>query len=361
MPSALDWNNPRVQHELGLADILIFQRNAISPEVYNAMDYWRALGRAVAVDLDDSYPQLPPSNPAFHYWIRNRTDLPVEPVEALREGLKHADALTSPSKTLLGDWADVVPGYWIPNYARRLWYEPLRQKPVGACDIIVAHNEKGEAVATQRPGSENWVILGWGGSISHVDSWVYSGIIEALDDLFEKWPNLRLKFCGHEARLDYLFNRWGDRLIRQDGVRPENWPSVVSTFDIGLAPLDLRPIEPFREGGPVASYDERRSWLKAVEYLCAGVPWVATQSRTYEALGRWGTLVENGKDAWYKALDHKITHLTAEKQLAWEKRRWAFKNLTAEARAGEIADIYGRIIAERMVKSGSRLPEVLYV
>jgi hypothetical protein len=200
-----------------------------------------------------------------------------------------------------------------------------------------------------------------GGSISHVDSWVYSGVVEALDGRFGKWPNLRLKFCGHEGRLDYLFERWGDKVIRQVGVRPEHWPSVISTFDIGLAPLDLRPIEPFREGGPVASYDERRSWLKGAEYLCAGIPWVASKSTTYEGLARWGTLVEPGKDAWFNALDHKITHLTAEKQLAWEKRRWAFRNLTAEAKANEICDTYGRIIAERMIKSGVRLPEVAYV
>lgn len=366
LPTALQWNNPTVQAALGLADVLVFQRNVLTPEVWAAMDYWRAIGKAVAIDLDDHYPGLPASNPAHAYWIQNKIGMDQEPVAALEEAMAHADALTSPSKVILADWAHLVPGYHLPNYTRRVWYEPLMQKPVGATDIGLAYEPAADGsqdlVGAARAGSEGQIVLGWGGSISHVDSWLYSGAIEALDLLFEKWPQVRLKFCGHETRLDYIFKRWGERVIRQAGVRPEHWPSVVATFDIGLAPLDMRPLDPpWREGAPLASYDERRSWLKVIEYLSAGVPFVASRSATYQDLARWGTLVENTPDAWFRALDLKITNLAAEKQFAWERRRWALKHVTFEPNARLYGDTFGRMLAAKAARAGARLPGVRYV
>lgn len=365
MPSALAWDQTAVQDALALGDVLVFQRNVIVREVWDAMDYWRAIGKLILVDLDDHYPHLPGSNPAHTYWIRNRPGLEPEPVAALTEGLRHADYLTSPSKVILADWAHVVPGMWLPNYTRQKWYAPLAQKPVGAPDPVVGY-EMGEdgqprLAAKPRAGSEGWVVLGWGGSISHVDSWLYSGVVDALDRIFEKYPHVRLKFCGNESRLDFVLNRWGERVIRQTGVRPEDWPSVVSTFDIGLAPLDTRPLDPpWREGAPLASYDERRSWLKAIEYLSAGVPWVASRSLTYSDLGRWGTLVPNTAEEWFEALDRKIENIASEKALAWDRRRWAFKNVTFESQAQRYCETLGRMLAEKQSQAGAKLPGVVY-
>jgi len=364
LPSALNWSHPEVQKKVGLGDVLIFQRNCIAPEVWNAMDYWRALGKLVVVDLDDGYPLLPPSNPAFTYWIRNINDMNPDPVTALEEGLRHADALISPGKVILQDWAHVVRGYWIPNWTRRAWYTGLQQKPMGAPDVIFSYEAKEgvpELVMKFRENSEDWQIIGWGGSISHVDSWMYSGIVEALDRIFEKWPNAHLKFCGSEARLDAILKRWGERVIRQEGVKPEHWPMVLSTFDIGVAPLDMRPLEPWRPGAPVAAYDERRSWLKGIEYLSAGVPWVGSKSLTYNDLAQHGTLCENTSEGWFRALDNKLQSLSGEKGIAWKRRTWALKKVTFEANVGNYAGIFERIIAEKSVRNGARLPDIIYI
>ena len=368
LPTAIDWNHIAVQRELGKADVLVFQRNILFKEVWDAMDYWRALGKAVVVDLrpDDFYQQLPPSNPAHEYWVRNRGGISPPPVEALIEGMRHADAITSPSKVILADWAHILPGYWIPNWTRRAWYERLNQKPVGAPDMMLAQAMNAEGVgvlnAALRPDSEGQIIIGWGGSISHVDSWIYSGAIEALDRVFAKYPQVVLKFCGHESRLDYILDRWPGRVIRQGGVAPEFWPQVVGTFDIGLAPLDTRPLDPpWREGAPVASYDERRSWLKGAEYLTAGVPWVGSRSETYNDLSRYGALAANTPDAWFAALDKIIGNLAFEKGKAWDRRAWALRNITFEANANRYGDIFGRIIAEKNARLKVRLPGITYV
>ena len=348
-------------------DVLVFQRNVITADVWAAMDYWRALGKTVCIDIDDMYSQLPPSNPAHAFWTRNTPGLVPEPVTALLEAMRHADALTAPSKVLLADFAHVVRGYLVPNYTRRAWYATLDQKPIGAPDISFGYTAGADGqpilTTTPVPDTAGRIYLGWGGSISHVDSWLYSEIVPALDRLFEKHANVYLKFCGHETRLDELvFRRWGARVVKHGGVNPEHWPLVVTSFDIGLAPLDTRPLDPpWREGAPIASYDERRSWLKGVEYLTAGVPWVASDSATYTDLRRWGRLVPNTADGWYNALDTTVVNLAQAKALAWERRRWALKHVTMEANANKYGAIFERIIAERNVRGVARLPGIRYV
>ena len=386
LPSAVDFNHPSVQQILGKGDVLSFQRNVLTPDTWAAMEYWRALGKIVVVDSDDGYDYLPPSNPAHAYWIRDKGELKekigFDPVSALAEGIRRADAFTSPSKILLKDWEHLAPGFHIPNFPRGSWYAAANPKPYGEKDIVFGYrqvvNEKGEQTGVNfeggfREGSEKLIFLGWGGSISHVDSFVYSGILEALDRIFEKYPNVRLKFCGHENRLNYIFDRWGDKVVRQDGVKPEHWPYIVSTFDIGLAPLDMRPVPEEMGHGKNSeqrkySYDERRSWLKGVEYLCAGVPWIATRSATYEGLSRHGVMVENKSELsmaerssnWFKALDSAITNIEARKKLAAEKKKWALKKYSMEANVQAYVETFERIGNMKQSKQSGHLPNILW-
>ncbi len=370
--SAIDWRDPRVEQALGMANVMVFQRNVISPEVWQAMDYWRALGKLVLVDLDDHYPELPPSNPAHEYWTRNVLEMQPDPIARLEEGMRHADYLISPSKVILQDWASVVPGRWFPNWTQLPWYQSVQQKPLGAPDVIVrsgapSKDSGGADVpatvqASERAGSAGEIIIGWGGSVSHVDSWVYSGIVDALDRIFREFPQVRLKFCGSERRLDLILDRWGDKVIRQPGVTAQDWPVVVSTFDIGVAPLDVRPLVPvWRAGAPEASYDERRSWLKGIEYLCAGVPWIGQRSATYADLSSRGTLVDATPDSWYEALSLKIRRLAEAKKLAADNRRWALKRLTFEANVNVYGEMLSSMFAERETARGAQLPGVIYV
>jgi len=374
----MDFNHPKVQQVFGKADAIVFQRNVLTPDVIAAMDYWSALGKIVTIDLDDAYPSLPPSNPAHAFWILNRANLPSgDPVKNLCDAMLHADALISPSKIIIKDYEHLVPGFWIPNYPYRKWYEKITPKPFGAPDIELGYNQETDEsgqqktilVGKEREASAGWIVLGWGGSISHVDSWVYSGIVEALNRVFaeDRYANVRLKFCGSETRLDYILNKWGSKVIRQGGVSPEHWPYVVATFDIGLAPLDMRPVasNTWKEGeekwgGGEYSYDERRSWLKGVEYLCAGVPWLGTKCATYIDLERHGHLVKNGEENWYKALTDMIDNIQSRKILAVDKRKWALKKYTMEANVHQYAAVYERIGNMKRSKGGGTLPNILW-
>lgn len=137
----------------------------------------------------------------------------------------------------------------------------------------------------------------------------------------------------------------------------------MSTFDIGIAPLDPRPTSTFTEAPDrEVSYDERRSGLKLVEYVCCGVPFVASDGAPYHELGRFGKLVEDTEEAWYRALAERIQGLAHFKADAQARKPWAMKRLTIEANAERLVELYARIQAEQQSRrANARLPETVYV
>ena len=104
--------DPAIQDLVGPCDLIVFQRNLVTAEMFSAMEYWQGMGKPVVVDLDDSYPTLPWCNPAHAFWIENKTEKPVNPVIMLEEGLRRSNGLVAPNKNLLSDWAHVTRGYY---------------------------------------------------------------------------------------------------------------------------------------------------------------------------------------------------------------------------------------------------------
>jgi len=336
-----------VQAVVGQADVVLVQRNLLTPDIWEACDYWRGLGKMVVADLDDDYPNLTPQNPAFNFWILDRAGLKerigLTPVEALTEGFRHVDALMSPNRLILSDWAarmaetgDELPGYWLPNYANWQWYKSIKQKPP--------------------PEPDGPVIVGWGGSVSHWDSWWFSGLREAVPELTAKYPRLMWKVCGGDGRVKKFFDKLApDRWIDQPGVPPDVWPQQVASFDVGVAPL-CGPGYPQGE-----RYDQRRSWLKAVEYLLAGVPWVASGGVVYAELdGKGGFTVENTPEAWFAGLSDMMDNLDERRAESKKLMVWARDNLTMEHVVERYVQVFTDAITDRNAIQKVRLPNVYY-
>jgi len=299
------------------------QRNVTRETVWRFMDYWRGMGKLIVVDLDDAYQMMPWSNPAHAYWTENKSKLPDDPINCLAEGLKRADGLTTPSKQLIDDWAETVPGYWLPNWATKAWYEKLMPK---------IRNPKEE------------IVIGWGGSVSHYDSWWGSGIRSALNGICAEFPHVKVKICGNDKRIFDQLPVPESQKIWQTGVPPEKWPEQVNTFDIGVAPLF----------GP---YDQRRSWIKGLEYLLVGIPWVGAAGRPYAEFAEYGTLVEEGTNHWHKALREVIVHYDDHLGRARDNRKIGFHN-TLEERIDDYVNIFTKINPARR---DIHLPGIAYV
>ena len=334
------YGHPSVQAIVGRAEVVIVQRNLLYEGVWKACDYWRGMGKLVVADLDDDYPHLCPQNPAYKFWIEDSTKLKertgYSPIEAITEGFKHVDALASPNDLIIKDWSHIVSGYWLPNYAQAEWYEGIEQKPA--------------------PEGDEPIVIGWGGSVSHWDGFFFSGLREAMVAITERYPRVMWKVCGNDARVKAMMNELvPGRWIDQTGVPAQEWPKQVASFDIGVAPL-CGPGAPQGE-----SYDNHRSWLKAVEYLLTGVPWVASEGPVYKRLDTKGGLcIKNTPEMWVSTLSRILDNLGQYKKASKRLMPWARKRLTMAGAIDSYVDTFRRIQAEKNERMGVRLPDVHY-
>jgi len=324
--------DPVIQDYVLPASVVILQRNLINESTREAAAYYHGLGKVIAVDLDDSYPTLPWSNPAHRFWIEDPEQR--HPLLHLEQGLRELDGLVSPNRNILRDWEHACRGYHLPNFAREAWWTNLPTRE--------------EIKATK--GLTGRIVIGWGGSVSHYDSWVGSGISEALQGVCRRHPEVVMQICGNDERVPYWLHRYVDRdhLATQGGVQPSDWPKSVVGFDIGVAPLF----------GP---YDQRRSWIKGLEYLLGGVPWIGTVGEPYRDLVGLGVQIPGGMDAWESALENMIRNLKQEQELAaarvalaqgWfverslERIKQTYDKIKQDAQAarGQLAGIYKVVV-----------------
>jgi hypothetical protein len=261
------------------ADVIVVQRNLFGP-VLTAILHWKARDKVIVADFDDAYHLLPSSSPSYPLWaqgIARRSDgftetITPPPLAQFRSGLRLVDGATTPSRQLAADWQPITEVRHLPNYIDLPLYESAQRQPHAG------------------------VWIGWGGSLGHRQSFTESGLLPALKRVCRARPQVRVMFHGNDRRLF-------DELplpATQKQLNPwkpyRAWPQQVAQFDIGLAPLH-------------GAYDQRRSWIKVLEYLVLGVPWLASAGPAYADLAPYGRLVSNSARAWEQALFDLIDHL----------------------------------------------------
>jgi len=253
-----------------------------------------------------------------------------KPLQYLEKGIALCNALTSPNRLILRDWAHVARGYHLPNFAREEWWTNLPTR-----------EEQKEKL-----GIKDRIVIGWGGSVSHYDSWWGSGLREAATMVCRKHPEVLWMICGNDPRIADQLPVPISQRFQQPGVASSDWPKVVRTFDIGVAPL-------------FGIYDQRRSWIKTLEYGLAGIPWVATDGEPYADHKQLGALVPGDPDVWYMALEQLISHLATEQETAAKRvdlyRQWLITN-----QLGTYEKVFNQIIENFQADVG-QLPNIHFV
>jgi hypothetical protein len=334
----MDFLSPQIQDLIMPADIIILQRNLLHPILFDAMRYFQGMGKPCVVDLDDAYQSLPWSNPAKPFWHLNPFQNPegvTEPGGALKmleEGLRLSNGLVAPNRLLLKDF-EYASGnsYYLQNYAEPEWWTNLPDRQT----------------LKQERGFEDRIVIGWGGSVSHYDSFWGSGVRQAAERICKRHPEVLWLICGNDRR---VFDQLPvDRLQKatQGGVPPQEWPRTVASFDIGVAPLF----------GP---YDQRRSWIKGIEYLLGGVPWIGTEGEPYRDLEGLGTLTPGGVEAWEDALEAKITNLKREQERALSLVPLARERFIADNQLETFRTVFEQIKQDFSTNLNG-LPGVVYV
>lgn len=313
------------------ADHVRVQRNVINEKVLDAIQYFQGLNKVVTIDLDDAYHILPWSNPAHAFWIENKHALDPAPLAILERGLRLSDGLTAPNRLLLQDWSYATHGYYLPNYADHdFWPEEMPTR----------------AEQKAKLNFSNRVVIGWGGSVSHYDSWWGTEIREAAYDIAKKFPQVVFMICGNDPRIYEALEVPRDNKYLQPGVDPKLWPTVVKTFDIGLAPLH-------------GIYDQHRSWIKALEYGLAGVPWLGTQGEPYRDLEALGYPLTNTAHNWYTTLARVLRNLPTEQETATARIPY-YRSLLAINQLPAYEKVYTQIAKDVRIARG-KLPQLHFV
>lgn len=347
----LNYLSPVVQNYVMQADLITVQRNVIDPQILESIKYFMGLGKPVAIDLDDAYHILPWSNPAHQFWVE-RDDIyanstpgysqfgPAQTnghgkvngaaLRYLEDGLRLTQALIAPNRNLLNDWGHVCRGYYLQNYAESGWWVNLPTR---------------EEVKKEK-GLEGKIVIGWGGSVSHYDSWYGSGIFEAAGRICRRHSNVVWLICGNDGRIHKDLPVPYDQKASQPGVPAQDWPRSVRGFDIGVAPL-------------WGIYDQRRSWIKGMEYSLAGVPWAGTSGEVYRDLADTGTLVPNGADAWELAIERLIGNLEREQQAMEARIPEAQGRFLVDNNLDKFERVYRQVITDFQTMGVGVLPGVV--
>lgn len=276
-------NHPLAQARCAQADIIVVQGNLFG-QVLSAIQHWKARDKVVIADFDEACNLIPASHPGHPRWVQGlniqqhedgRTEwvkIDPSPMAQFKWGLRLVHAATVPSRRLAADWQAFTDIHYLPNFI------DLEQYRAGF------------------PGPHEGIIIGWGGSLSHLQSFTGSGIIAALESVCRARRQVKVLICGKDRRIFEQLPLAPDQKIYRPWVPCAEWPGVLATFDIGLAPLH----------GP---YDERRSWIKVLEYMVMKIPWAASEGPAYHELRPYGWLVKNSASAWERVLLDMVDHL----------------------------------------------------
>jgi hypothetical protein len=346
------------------SDVVVFQRNVLHPSIFDAITYFQGMGKPVVIDLDDAYQMLPWSNPARKFWHEQDFGTPTGEViqggamKMLEEGMRLSNGILSPNRILIQDWLYAAGnGYYLQNYAEPRWWlgipdhnTPHQSTPWRRYDDETVTAFLPRPVLKEKRGlAPDRIVVGWGGSISHYDSFWGSGVFKAAERVSTRHPELFWLICGNDDRIYQQLPVSPYQKGLQGGVPPHVWPQIVSEFDIGIAPLY----------GP---YDQRRSWIKGIEYSLAGIPWIATEGEPYGDIAGWPTGIQGPEipDFWEQALEETIKGL--------QDKTTEAESLVGEARSRFIVDnqlhtfkdCFDQIISDFQGKAEG-LPGMMYV
>ena len=317
--SQLNQWTPEVVESCQKADLILIERNLFGDALIREMQLFLQ-NKPVALVWDDSYENIESQNASFSFWhdsivtqqlengqVQNIKIFPSN-ISQLRRGARLAKAYIGPSRLLAEDWSKYTTSYRIYNYL------DLERYPEDAEPLL----------------PYDGITIGWCGSLSHVSSFTDSGVIPALTYVARKYDNVRV-LCGGDKRVYDKINLPETKKVFQPYVPDEQWASLQKSIDIGIAPL-------------TSTFDRRRSPIKVLEYMLLKIPWIATNFETYEELGEYGHLIENGIESWKKALCDAVENIEEYRKLANGKAHEYALSQSYDKNIDKLLAVYQEII-----------------
>ncbi len=296
-------------------DVVVLQRVLLKYLAVDAIPLLRRRGIAVVVDMDDDLTRIDPSNAAFNAMHPRNTRDPKRHWGHATAACMNATLVTVSTPALLRVYAPHGRGRVITNCVPEAF--------------------------TQIPHMDSDVV-GWGGSLhSHPKDMLPLGpsiarLIREGEEFAVVGPGTDIK---EALGLDI-------RPFATGPVGIQLWPFALSdNIGIGIAPL------------ADTDFNRAKSWLKPLEMMSVGIPWVASPRAEYRALQKSsgvGLLAEKPKD-WYRQIrrlidddqlrqDMSLAGRAAARDHAVERNSWRLWEAWADA-----------LKTERVGRSGSPL------
>lgn len=227
-------------------DVLIMQRNMFE-DVAGKIKRVRANGQLVVNDIDDWFWGLDPSNGA---WKGSHPTLNPE------ENIRHY------AKVLSVSTAVTVSTPYLRDRLSQFVHAPME----------IIENYVDVSRFTPRVHADCTPTIGWAGSTSH-----RSKDLETLKGVLSPFANMgtiKLHHSGDSKGAQPFWEAVGvrpEQVSTTPLVPPTEYPDSLH-FDIGLAPLRDAP------------FNRAKSWIKAIEYAAAGIPFIASDLDEYRRL-----------------------------------------------------------------------------
>jgi hypothetical protein len=304
-------------------DIVVFERLLLKPFV-DKIKECQAAGVRVIARFDDAFHLMPHYVSSAWLWRRSlvvkgvdeatktlhAAKMDVSTLRQFREGLGVCDAASTPSRLLCQDYERYCKQiFYLPNYA-----------------------DLGNPAWTAPKPKHDGIIIGWGGGGTHKQSIRDSSILPALEIICRKYPEVKLMICGNEQWVkDELAKRIPpEQLIFKDWVPNEQWPYVVANFDIGLAPL-------------AGSYDDRRSWVKCMDYALLGIPFCYSRRPPYKSV-QGGIGVRNKRKNWLVALSRLIENSDTREKFSNIGRAWSWRHGNIQGHINVYLNMFDKVL-----------------
>lgn len=243
------------------ADVLVFQRLLIR-QIPDAIPHIRRSGRAVVVDMDDDLTRIDPANPAFRAMHPKHSPDPNRHWGHATRACHSATMVTVSTPALLETYARHGRGRVVENCIPRGF-------------LAIDHWDSD--------------VIGWGGSLhSHPRDMIPLGssiaqLVRAGHEFHVVGPGGGMR---HALGLEADPPATGPVLI-------QDWPVMLAqTIGVGVAPL------------ADTEFNRAKSWLKPLEMMALGIPWVASPRAEYARLHKLtghGFLAERPRE-WLKHL-----------------------------------------------------------
>lgn len=230
-------------------DVLVITR-PLASRLVEMIPFFQQHGIAVVVDIDDDFRHLPSNKP---------DRMQIDPKASPAYNWQHYVHACSIADLVTVSTSELV------DYAPHGRVEVVR-------NAVPEHYLDMRGLDVARGGSRSPYLVGWTGTVfNHPGDLnvTHGGVAQAV-----RLANAEFMVVGEKAGVSEALGL--SCSVAETGViGHEEYPTwIASHLDVGIAPLADN------------AYTRAKSWIKPLEYLALGVPFVASQSPEYEALMR---------------------------------------------------------------------------